>query len=268
MRLVSFNAYRTLGLPGVTYVKPEHLFRHADLLRAADVVLFPASWQLNVLCYAWKKQVFPSPASYDLGFDKVEMTRSFQAIAEQHVPATLILPPVDSSVERVLDELGLPVVVKEPRNSMGRGVSLIESAAALRSWAARVDVLYAQQYLAIDGDVRVVLVGDRVLAAYWRRGGDGFRHNLALGAEAVFEDVPAAATRLVERIAPQLGIDHAGFDVALVDGHPYLFEFNVLFGNEALNRQGIRVEPAILDYLQRTLRPKDYPPLPLLPQAV
>jgi ribosomal protein S6--L-glutamate ligase len=196
------------------------------------------------------------------------MTRSFNAIAEQHVPETLILPPVESSVERVLDELGLPVVVKEPRSSMGRGVSLIESPSALRSWTRNADVLYAQQYLAIDGDVRVVFVGDRVLSAYWRRGGDGFRHNLAQGAEAVFDNVPAAATQLVQRIAPQLGIDHAGFDVAMVDGHPYLIEFNVLFGNEALNGRGVRVEPAILDYLQRTLRPQDNPSLPLLPQAV
>ncbi|WP_308423732.1 ATP-grasp domain-containing protein [Calditerricola satsumensis] len=52
------------------------------------------------------------------------------------------------------------------------------------------------------------------------------------------------------QLARTLGIDHAGFDVAWVDGHPYLLEFNALFGNEALNRLGIRVEEAIVRYLE------------------
>ncbi len=251
--MISFNAYRTLGLPGVTYLKPEYFLEHRDLIQPAEVILFPESWQLNVLCYAWKRRIFPSPASYDLGFDKVEMTRSLQAVAADHVPPTLILPAVDRSVEQVLDELGLPVVVKEPRNSMGRGVFLIEHAATLYAWAHRVPVLYAQQYLPIDADLRVVYVGDQVIAAYWRRGGDGFRHNLAQGGEADFHAVPKTALRLVEQTASALGIDHAGFDLVMVGDHPYFLEFNVLFGNAALNQQGIHVAPVILDYLRRRL---------------
>ncbi|MCP5307153.1 MAG: hypothetical protein H6953_17085, partial [Chromatiaceae bacterium] len=120
MRLLSFNPYRTLGLPGVGYLKPEQMFDQRQRVLDADVVLFPESWQLNVLCYALRRRVFPSPASYDLGYDKIEMTRAFQAVAPQHVPRTLILPANANAVERVVDELGLPVVVKDPRSSMGR----------------------------------------------------------------------------------------------------------------------------------------------------
>jgi ribosomal protein S6--L-glutamate ligase len=57
----------------------------------------------------------------------------------------------------------------------------------------------------------------------------------------------------VRDVATGLGVDHAGFDIMMIDGHPWLLEFNTLFGNEALNRQGIRVEPAILNYLQHTV---------------
>ena len=35
----------------------------------------------------------------------------------------------------------------------------------------------------------------------------------------------------------------------LVDGYPFLLEFNVLFGTDALNRAGIDLKPLILDYL-------------------
>ncbi|MCB1785026.1 MAG: hypothetical protein KDJ33_02165 [Gammaproteobacteria bacterium] len=252
MRLLSFNPYRTLGLPGVGYVKPEQMFDQRQRVLDADVVLFPESWQLNVLCYALRRRVFPSPASYDLGYDKIEMTRAFQAVAPQHVPRTLILPANANAVERVVDELGLPVVVKEPRSSMGRGVALLETVAALRDWTANSAVLYAQEYLPTEADLRVVWVGDRIIAAYWRRGGDGFHHNVACGGLADFDAIPPGALRLVEQVATALGIDHAGFDLILDGDHPWLLEFNVLFGNEALNRRGIKVEPAILDYLVRS----------------
>ena len=255
MRLVSFDPLRTLGIPGVVPLKPEAMFRNKALIRDADFVLFPQTWQLNTLCYGLKARVFPSPASYDLGYDKVEMTRAFQAVAPVHVPHTLILPAGESSVEQVLDELGLPVVVKHPRESMGRGVELIETVAELRQWTMRAPVLYVQEYLPIEADLRVVWVGDEVLTAYWRRGGDGFRHNISRGGEADFEAVPAAALALVRQVAVDLGIDHAGFDVAMMGGHPFLFELNLLFGNDALNRRGISVAAAIHRHLLSRWQP-------------
>ena len=67
--------------------------------------------------------------------------------------------------------------------------------------------------------------------------------------------VPDGALQLAERVAKQLGVDHAGFDIAQVDGHFYLFEFNVRFGTEALNARGIRLGPLIFDYLQSVKKP-------------
>jgi ribosomal protein S6--L-glutamate ligase len=49
VRLLSFDPYRTLGMTGVTYLKPEHMFARRELITAADMVLFPQTWQLNVL---------------------------------------------------------------------------------------------------------------------------------------------------------------------------------------------------------------------------
>jgi ribosomal protein S6--L-glutamate ligase len=251
VRLLSFDPYRTLGMAGVSYLKPEHMFARRDLVTAADVVLFPQTWQLNVLCYAWRRPVFPSPASYDLGYDKIEMTRAFQAIRPEHVPRTLIVPANENGLAAALEEFGLPMVVKEPRNSMGRGVALIETRAALRAWIARVPVLYAQEYLPAEADLRVIWIGDRILSAYWRRGGDGFRHNMACGGEADFDSIPAEALDLVTDIASTLGIDHAGFDLIFSAGQPWLLEFNTLFGNAALNQRGIQPAAAILEFLLR-----------------
>jgi ribosomal protein S6--L-glutamate ligase len=114
-----------------------------------------------------------------------------------------------------------------------------------------VPVLYAQEYLPADADLRVIWVGDRILSAYWRRGGDGFRHNMACGGEADFDGIPAEALDLVTDIASTLGIDHAGFDLIFSAGQPWLLEFNTLFGNAALNQRGIQPAAAILEFLLR-----------------
>jgi ribosomal protein S6--L-glutamate ligase len=263
MRLLSFNPYRSIGLPGVCYVKPEHLLRHRDAIKAADWVLFPETWQVNALIYALKARIFPSPASYYLGYNKVEMTRALEALVPDHLPRTLILPATEAAVARVVEELSFPLVLKEPRSSMGRGVFLVESRSELRDHARRLEVLYVQEYLPLDADVRVVYVGDRVVTAYWRRGGDGFHHNIAAGAEADFGDVPVTAVALVERVARELGVNYAGFDIAMVGGHPYFLELNLFFGYAALKAQNIHLGPVLRDYLERLVRPVDEPPRPV-----
>lgn len=50
MHLVSFNVFRTLGLPNTTVLKPDQFLQHRQLLQQADWVLFPEYWQLNSWC--------------------------------------------------------------------------------------------------------------------------------------------------------------------------------------------------------------------------
>ena len=251
MRLISFDTLRTLEIPGVINVKPEDWLRRKDELLAADVLLFPDYWQVNALVYAWRKHIFPSINSYHLGHDKIEMTRAFEAVCPEHVPFTRILPSTPAALEQVLDEFTFPFVAKVVRSSMGQGVILIESRAALREYAQANDVLYIQERLQIHRDVRVVVIGGAVVTAYWRAAQPGqFHNNVAQGGTVSFEQVPDGVLQLAGCVAKQLGVDHAGFDIAEVDGHFYLFEFNVRFGTEALNARGIRLGPLIVDYLE------------------
>jgi len=259
MRLVSLDPFRGLGLAR-HFVKPEKWLEQRALLESADVLLFPPSWQVNALHHVLRKPIFPNLASYNLGWDKIGMTRAFQLAAPEAVPETLILPANPLAAELALDTLGLPLVVKQPRSSMGRGVALIENEPELLRWIRDVDVLYAQQYLPNSGDIRVVWVGRKVAASYWRRNADGFHNNLARGGTADFNAVPPQAIELVERTATVLGIDHAGFDVMMAGGRPFLLEFNVLFGNEALNQAGLDLAPLILDYLTTSYAPRVVPP--------
>lgn len=265
MRLVSFDIYRALGIPGVQTIKPEHYFRKLNEIQAADWVLFPQYWQINSLLYGLQKRVFPSPASYHLGHNKIEQTRALLTVAPQHTPHTEILPASESAMEQILDCFEFPFVAKVVRSSMGIGVYRIESHQELQRYVQCNDVLYVQEYLPINRDLRVVWVGNQVLLAYWREHGDGFHFNVARGGVINYDLIPPAAIALVSRVASKLGINHAGFDIALVDGHCYILEFNIIFGLEGLNRQGIRYGEHILRYLESE---NSFPTNPISPQPI
>lgn len=268
MRLVSFDPLRTLDIPGVTAIKPEHWFRARQQVMAADWLLFPEYWQVNALHYSWKKNIFPSISSYHLGHDKIEMSRAFEATCPAHVPQTRILAASETAEQQILDEFCFPLVAKEVRSAMGQGVHLLPDRAALRRYIACHPVLYIQEYLPIDRDLRVVVIGSQVVAAYWRIAAEGnFHTNVARGGMTSFEHIPPAAIRLVESVARELNIDHAGFDVAVVDGWCYLFEFNVRFGNQALNAHGIKTGPLILQTLHERSPSPLQPGTPLLPRT-
>jgi ribosomal protein S6--L-glutamate ligase len=254
MHLVSFDIFRTLGFPDTTVLKPAQFLNHKPRLKEADWVLFPEYWQLNALVYGLGCRVFPSEASYRIGHDKVEMTRAFQTVAPEHTPWTIIEANGPQEREQIWGTMPLPFVAKLPKASMGEGVWLIESRA---------------EYLPINRDVRVVVVGDRVVTAYWRTQADqGFYNNVARGGRIDTGPVPASVTDLALRLARSLGVDHAGFDIALVEGYPYVLEFNRLFGNQGLG-QGSELKDAILGYLRSQCTPEDPDgPAPLWPVAV
>jgi len=100
-----------------------------------------------------------------------------------------------------------------------------------------------------------VLVGEQILAAYWRlQSPYSFHNNLSRGGEADFSPVPQAALDLVLNVSRALEINHAGFDVAMVGARPYLFEFNRLFGNKGIEGGDARISTAIQQYLAEKRR--------------
>jgi len=237
-------------------------------VQAADWVLYPEYWQVNPLVYGLKKRIFPSVSTYHIGHDKVEMARAFEAVCPANFPLTRILPRTDHSLEQILDEFDFPFVAKEVRSAKGEGVFLITDRSELRKYVDKNEVLFIQEYLPISRDMRVVVIGGSVVTAYWRQAREGcFHNNVSRGGEISFEHINDNAVRLVSVMAEALDINHAGFDVAEVDGHCFLLEFNLRFGTQGLSARGIRLGKAIVDYLSAISRPPIEPTHPRLPKA-
>lgn len=266
MQLITFDPFRSMGILGVTYIKPENMFKEIEKIKAADYILFPEYWQINTLVYGLKKKIFPNISTYQLGHNKIETTRALQAIFPQNVPYTRILGRDHMDIAFVEDEFGYPLVGKEIKNSMGRGVFLIENRQQLKNYVEHNEILYIQEKLPIDRDLRIVYVGNHVIGSYWRIARDGeFHNNIAKGASYDYTNVPQGAIQLVEKVARELNINHAGFDVAVVEDQLYILEYNVMFGNEGLRNINVEVEKYIIEYINND--PDFTPNDPKFPRA-
>ncbi|AMX03612.1 ATP-grasp domain-containing protein [Microbulbifer thermotolerans] len=269
MSWVSFNIFRTLGFPDTLQLKPEDVFKYREEISTAEWVLFPEYWQLNALIYGLQARVFPSEASYRLGHNKIEMTRAFELVAPANTPYTRILANTPENAEHLWNEMDQPFVAKLPKSSQGNGVWLIESLQDWRDYLSKSDVLYVQEQLPIDRDIRIVVIGDQVITAYWRlQAAQGFYNNVSKGGLIERSPVPEAAVTLALHLARTLDINHAGFDIAMVGGHPYVLEFNRLFGNQGIEGGDAKLREVIQDYLQRQSTPTgpNFPSRPSSPR--
>lgn len=269
MAWIAFDVFRTLGFANTLQLKPEQLFQYKSEISNADWVLFPQYWQLNALQYGLKARVFPSEASYRLGHNKIEMTRAFELVAPNHTPQTRILANTPSNADLLWEEMITPFVAKLPKASQGDGVWLIDSRQDWLNYLALSETLYVQEYLPIDRDIRIVIIGDAVQACYWRQqSARGFYNNVAKGGFVDYSPVPQVAIELALHLARSLNINHAGFDIAMVGDHPYVFEFNRLFGNQGIEGGDSALRAAIFDYLHRQAAPTgpNFPSRPSQPR--
>lgn len=248
---VTFNPFRSIGIPSARYIKPEEMFGRLRELGTAERILFPRSWQVNALAYALKKKIFPSLATYHLGYDKIEMTRGFMALCPSMVPKTGFYLNTAVAFDTLADTFGLPFVCKEPRSSSGLGVFLIKTKEEFQLYAKDNPTLYVQEYLEMDRDLRVVIIGEEVVSTYWRVKSPGdFHNNISRGGRIERTNIPERVVWEVAGVAQALGIDYAGFDIAITNSGAFLLEFNVFFGTQGVQRSSSELGKIVHKHLQ------------------
>ncbi|MFH1035978.1 MAG: RimK family alpha-L-glutamate ligase [Pseudomonadota bacterium] len=235
-RLARFAWITTLGLrPNLDDYPPEHL----ALMRRAQTIYYPTN-AFAEMFHSQGKRVFPSLECHLYDGDKIKQTTLFKVLGLPH-PRTRVFYGRQS--QEILSHFSYPFVAKKARGSaLGQGVYLIRGPEELEAYLARHQPAYIQEYLPLAGDVRVVVIDFQPVCAYWRLTADGeFRSNLARGARVEFSGVPPAAVELAVETARLANLDEVGLDVAMVEGRPYLLEFNVKYGHEGPRQAGIDV---------------------------
>ena len=212
--------------------------REAELIRSAGKIYYPSLFYAD-LFDAMGKRTFPSYHTYKCVQDKIKQTALFELLKIAH-PRTRVYYGKRQK-NSITDHFRFPFVAKIPRGSaMGRGVYLIEQQSQLAEYLNRTDVAYIQEYLPVDRDIRVIVIGDRVVHAYWRIAPQNeFRSNIAVGGAVSLDPVPDRALDLALHTARSCRWDDVGIDICRYGNDFYVLEANMKYGKEGFRQAGI-----------------------------
>jgi ribosomal protein S6--L-glutamate ligase len=200
-------------------------------IRDTEKIYYPSSFYAD-LFDAMGKKTFPSYHTYKCVQDKIKQTALFNLLGIPH-PRTRAFYG-KRTYKTIKDCFEFPFVGKIPRGSaQGRGVFLIKDQKALDRYLDCTDVAYIQMFLPIDRDIRVVVVGQNAVVAYWRIApSNEFRTNIALGGRVSMDSVPEEAVKLALYTAQKCGWDDVGIDIIYQNNQFYVIEGNMKYGRE------------------------------------
>jgi RimK family alpha-L-glutamate ligase len=209
--------------------------------------------------------VINSPRAIERSVDKF-YTTALLGEAGLPTPETVVCEDVEAAMAAV-KALG-DVVIKPIFGSLGHGIVRVSDPdAALRIVRAlnlTRPVFYVQRAIDHDGrDVRVFVVGGRVIGAIERRAPEGdWRTNVARGGTARPFELPSEWEHVAVRAAAAVGADYAGVDLLPArDGQVFVLEVNGIPGWEGLQRAtGIDVAGAIVAQLEARVRSRGATP--------
>jgi RimK family alpha-L-glutamate ligase len=180
-----------------------------------------------------------SPRCLEASIDKYLTTARLHE-AGLPVPPTVVCQNADAALE-AFAELGGDVVVKPLFGSEGRGMVRVSDPEmawrTFRTLERTGCVLYLQRLVRHPGwDLRVFVLGGRVLTAMRRYAKEGWRTNVAQGGRGECVAVRDDEADLALRAAAVLGADAAGVDLLRGPaGEWYVLEVNAVPGWRALS---------------------------------
>lgn len=136
----------------------------------------------------------------------------------------------DEYIEKIEQSLSYPFVMKVTQSSQGMGVYLIQNRSELINKITEnqeKEILF-QEYISnsYGKDIRVIVIGGRVIGAMLRENKDDFRSNLSSGGNSCCYKIDENLEAVAQKIATILDLDYAGLDFLIDNDKYYLCEVN------------------------------------------
>lgn len=192
--------------------------------------------------------------------------RSHQLLAKAGIglPRTAFAHHPDSADDLIRAVGGPPVIVKLLEGTQGVGVVLCETKKAaesvIQAFRGLKAYLLVQEFIKEAGgaDVRMFVVGDRVVASMVRQGAEGeFRSNLHRGGSARMTKITPAERKAAVSACKALGLRVGGVDVLRSERGPLILEVNSSPGLEGIEKATeMDVADRIVAYIEKQATPK------------
>lgn len=172
-----------------------------------------------------------------------------------------------TDIDDLLEQIGLPVIIKLATSTHGNGVVLAETKKAAKS-TLQAFYLYdedgtnimLQEYIkeSAGTDIRAFVVGSRVVASMKRQSlDDDFRSNLHKGGEGASVKLTPEERRIAVKAAKAMGLHIAGVDLMRSNRGPLVLEVNASpgFGIEKVTRRNVAEK--IIAYVEQNAMRKN-----------
>lgn len=172
-----------------------------------------------------------------------------------------------ADIDDLIEQIGLPVIIKLATSTHGNGVVLAETKKAAKS-ALQAFYLYnedgtnilLQEYVKESAgvDIRAFVVGSRVVASMKRQSlDDDFRSNLHKGGEGTSVKLTPEEKRIVVKAAKVMGLHVAGVDLMRSERGPLVLEVNASPGFGIEKVTGRNVAEKIIEYIEHNASRKN-----------
>ena len=196
--------------------------------------------------------------------DKLLMSQKFNA-AGLPAPKTMLMKfPV--STDFIVQEFGLPLVIKTISGARGVGVYLCETVAQLHDLMTllknevRAHGLIVQQFVQTSRgcDLRVFVLGGQIIGCMQRTALTGFKANYSLGGRVESFTVNDEITHLAFAATRLFGLEITGIDLLFGESGFILCEANSSPGFKGMElATGVDVATAIITYVKQLVEKKD-----------
>ena len=159
------------------------------------------------------------------------------------------------SLKEVASELKFPLVLKLSFSSLGKGVFLVNDLNELYELSKKYkrEAKIYQEYVSSSygTDIRVIVVGGKVVCALKRVSKGDFRSNAALGGYGEKVELNKEYEELALKVANNLELDYMGIDILIgSNGEPVLCEVNSnAFFNLAEEVTGANVAGSYVEHI-------------------
>lgn len=189
--------------------------------------------------------------------------RAHQFLAKKGIalPRTAFAHRADYADDLIKSVGGPPVIVKLLEGTQGVGVVLCETKKAaesvIQAFRGMKAYLLVQEFVKEAGgaDVRLFVIGDKVVAGMKRQGAEGeFRSNLHRGGSAHALKISPEERKTAATACRALGLKVAGVDVLQSDRGPLVLEVNSSPGLEGIERAtGKDVAGAVIAFVEKSV---------------
>lgn len=158
-------------------------------------------------------------------------------------------------IKKVCQVLDFPLIVKQEMAAKGEGIAKIESFKSLLKFleGKELSQLFFQEYIPANFDIRVLVVGQKVLGSMKRTAKKGeFRSNIFQGGTGEKFPINSRLKKLAQKATEVAANDIAGVDIMYHQGRPYLLEINRAPQFRGFSKiTGINVAEEIIKYAEK-----------------